>query len=415
MTDALTRETHPVSTPMHSLLGWAVGAAMIAALCLGGPALAAGADAGADSGADSEDRADPPPAMAAAAVAPGLRVSTVVGGLETPWDVAEAAPGVLLVTERDLARLSVVRDGERRTVRMDRERFWVGSETGLMSIAVQPGSNGRTLYTCAGWRSRGVTDIRVHRWRLDSEWRRATLERTVLKGLPVSTGRHGGCRIRIDTEDGLLWVGTGDAARSGVSRNLDSLGGKVLRVTRDGAPAASNPWADSTAPRRFVMTFGHRNVQGLAQRPSDGSMWSVEQGSHRDDEVNLLRAGGDYGWDPGAGYDESVPMTDQSLPGTQVAAKWSSGPSTIATSGADWVAGSDWGGLDGSLAVAALKGSRITFMSFSPAGKLLRTVAPAALRQYGRLRSVTRTSSGDLLVTTANGIDDSVLRVSPAG
>ena len=80
-----------------------------------------------------------------------------------------------------------------------------------------------------------------------------------------------------------------------------------------------------------MFTYGHRNVQGLAQR-RDGTLWSVEHGSYRDDEVNLLRPGGDYGWNPVPGYNESVPMTDQSLPGRQVGARWRSGDPTLATS-----------------------------------------------------------------------------------
>ena len=88
-----------------------------------------------------------------------------------------------------------------------------------------------------------------------------------------------------------------------------------------------------------MWTYGHRNVQGLAQR-ADGSLWSVEHGSYRDDEVNRLVKGGDYGWNPVPGYDEDVPMTDQSLPGVQQeAAWWRSGTPTIATSGAAWVRG----------------------------------------------------------------------------
>ena len=136
-----------------------------------------------------------------------------------------------------------------------------------------------------------------------------------------------------------LLIGTGDAAVGTNPRNLDSLGGKVLRVHRDtGAPMPDNPYAGATTARRFVLTYGHRNVQGLAQR-ADGSLWSVEHGSDRDDEVNRLVPGGDYGWNPVPGYNESVPMTDQSLPGVQQEAAWSSGVPTIATSGAAWVRG----------------------------------------------------------------------------
>ena len=161
------------------------------------------------------------------------------------------------------------------------------------------------------------------------------------------------------------------------------------------------------------MTYGHRNVQGLAQR-RDGSVWSVEHGSYRDDEVNLLRDGGDYGWNPVPGYNEAVPMTDQSLPGPQIDAKWSSGDPTIATSGAAWVRGKQWGRYNGTLAVAALAGNRLVFMKFDKAGALTWTRTPPALRSYGRLRSVTSAANGDLLITTGNGGgSDAVLRVRP--
>ena len=197
----------------------------------------------------------------------------------------------------------------------------------------------------------------------------------LLKGLPTTSGRHGGCRLLID-EDGSLIVGTGDAAVGTNPRDLDSLGGKTLRLNRvTGAPWPSNPYAGASTNRRYVHTYGHRNVQGLAER-ADGSLWSVEHGSYRDDEVNLLVNGGDYGWHPVPGYNESVPMTDQGLPGTQVDAKWSSGDPTVATSGGTFVYGSQWGAYDGALAVACLKASRVLFLTFDASGNLVRKRVP---------------------------------------
>ena len=173
-----------------------------------------------------------------------------------------------------------------------------------------------------------------------------------------------------------------------------------------------NPYADASSARRFVWTYGHRNVQGLAQR-ANGSMWSVEHGTTRDDEVNLLVRGGDYGWNPVPGYNEDVPMTDQSLPGVQQEAAWSSGDSTLATSGAAWVQGKQWGRLNGTLAVAALEESLMVFLRFDRDGDLVSATFPPALQRFGRLRSVTSARNGDLLVTTDNGGDDRILRISP--
>ena len=344
--------------------------------------------------------------------APRLRVRAVARGLQHPWDVQQGPGGRLLVTERDRARVSVVRHGKRRTLANLSRLVWVSGETGLMSLAVDAGS--RTLWACHG-SSRGGNHVQVSRWRVDRKWRRLSHRRTILTGLPSSSGRHGGCRLLLDRDSDALLVGTGDAAIGTNPRNLDSLGGKVLRVhRRSGRPVADNPYADATTARRFVWTYGHRNVQGLAQR-ADGSLWSVEHGSYRDDEVNLLVPGGDYGWNPVPGYNENVPMTDQSLPGVQQEAKWSSGEPTVATSGAAWVRGRQWGSLEGTLAVAALKGSEMLFLSFDADGDLVSVTAPKALARFGRLRSVTAARNGDLLVTTDNGVRDRVLRISPQG
>ena len=348
-------------------------------------------------------------------VAPGLRVTRFVTGLDHPWDVQPIGGGRVLVTERDRAHLLVADSHGKRRVRFPSDNVWVSGETRLMSLAIDPGfaESGR-FYTCQGYnKPGGGHDVRAIAWRLNDAATRATMIRTLVKGLPTSSGRHGGCRLLI-TRNGALLVGTGDAAVGTNPRDLSSLGGKTLRLNRmTGAPWPTNPFVKGEGKRRYVHTFGHRNVQGLAQR-RDGTLWSIEHGSFRDDEVNKLVAGGDYGWHPVPGYNESVPMTDHSLPGKQYAAKWSSGQPTVATSGASFVRGDKWGGLDGALAVAALKASRVLFMKFSASGKLKGVRVPPALREYGRLRSVTDGPNGSLLITTDNGGgNDVVLKVRP--
>ena len=345
---------------------------------------------------------------------PRLVVSKRVRGLSKPWDVKSISGNRLLITERDSARLILVGRSGKRRVRFPSAKTWVSGETGLMSLEVDPGfaRNGR-FYTCQGWRNSRGTDVRVIAWRLSRSGARATRLRTLVRGLPSTTGRHGGCRLLL-AEDGSLYVGTGDAAVGTNPRDLDSLGGKTLRLHRfTGAPWPTNPFIGGSGNRRYVHTYGHRNVQGLAER-RDGSIWSAEHGPRVDDEVNLLVRGGDYGWNPVPGYNESVPMTDFALPGRQYAAKWRSGRATLATSGAMWISGRKWGALNGTLAVAALKTERVLFLSFNRAGMLQRVRTPAALRQFGRLRSISRAKNGDLFITTDT--DDrggAVLRVSP--
>jgi glucose/arabinose dehydrogenase len=358
--------------------------------------------------------ATPPSAASAPTRLPALQATRQVTGLSNPWDVQPIGGGRLLITERDTGQLLLRQDGSTRQAQFPSDRVWVSGETGLMSMEIDPrfGTNGR-FYTCQGWlKSGGGHDIRVIAWHLNADGTQARFGETLLAGLPTSTGRHGGCRLLI-MRNGALLVGTGDAAIGTNPRNLRSLGGKTLRMNRlTGRPWRDNPFINADSPRkRYIHTFGHRNVQGLAQR-RDGSLWNAEHGPGIEDEVNRLFNGADYGWHPVPGYNESVPMTDHSLAGRQTSARWTSGP-TPATSGAVFVRGNKWGAYEGSLAVACLQGSRVIFMKFDASGRLRWTRAPQALRQFGRLRSVTLAPNNDLLITSDNDTGDAIVRVSP--
>lgn len=354
---------------------------------------------------------------AAARRVPALQVTRLITGLDHPWDVRQLPTGELIYTQRDRASLSVWKDGTARTLDFPSSSVWVSGETGLMGLEVDPEfATNRHVYTCQGaTTSGGGHDVRVVAWRLDDALTSATRIRTVLGGFPTSSGRHGGCRLLI-LRDGSMLVGTGDAAIGTNPENKRSLGGKTLRLDPEtGKPWPSNPFIRSQYKRtRYITTYGHRNVQGLAQR-ADGSLWSIEQGSFRDDEVNKLRKGGDYGWNPVPGYNEQVPMTDFSLPGKQIGARWRSGNPTLATSGGSFVNGSEWGAYDGALTVAVQKSERVLFLSFDKRGKLQKVRTPDVLRQYGRIRTTWQLANGDLLVATDNGNgEDAILRVRPA-
>jgi glucose/arabinose dehydrogenase len=384
-----------------------VGVASAACL-LGGVPLAATGTTGADRTTD---------AARAGAGGPRLRVAVVMRNLDIPWDTAFLPSGAMLVTERDRERILLRRPrGRVRVLASSPPGMWHSSEGGLMSLAVDPRfrRNSR-FYTCHGGFRNGNRDVRVVAWRLNNRQTQAHRVETLVSGIPTTTGRHSGCRLEIDPR-GRLWVGTGDAVIGTNPQNLRSLGGKVLRVNRfSGGPVRGNPYRRAASPRkRKIFTHGHRNVQGLAWRPGDG-MWSVEHGTSRDDEVNRLVPGGDYGWDPAPGYQEQAPMTDHRLRGRQRNAKWRSGFPTIATSGATWLTHRRWGAWRGRLAVAALADQSMRIMRFSGRNRLLGVRNPGALDgRFGRLRSVTLGPNGALYVTTSNGGgSDRVLRVVP--
>lgn len=347
----------------------------------------------------------------AGAGAPSLNVATLVSGLSNPWDIAFTPDGTMLFTERP-GRLSArLPDGTVRTLSADFGDLFVSGETGLLGLAVDPDfAANRRIYTCQGAVG---PQVKVVAWQLDAGVTAATrVTDPLVGGLPSTSGRHGGCRLRFDATGALL-IGTGDAAVGAHPQNLASLGGKVLRVdAASGAPAAGNPFlADPNPATRLIYSYGHRNVQGLALR-ADGQIFEVEHGPDRDDEVNLLQAGANYGWNPVPGYNESVPMTASGATG----ARWASGSPTVAPSGATFLNGSAWRGYSGALAVATLKGTALRVQFYDGAGNLVGEVLPAALNgTLGRLRAATQGPDGALYLSTDNGGGaDRIVRVSPS-
>jgi aldose sugar dehydrogenase len=358
---------------------------------------------------------------------PELRVTTVAGGLDHVWDMGFLPDGRMLVTQRDgqIAVLSGTTEGVAVTpVEADVEDVLVQGEGGLMGMVVHPDfAQTRRFTTCQTHTEGGrAIDVRLVTWTLSADGTRA--DRVVdplVGGLPVNpSGRHSGCRPTL-AADGALLVGTGDTARGALPQDLGSLGGKVLRVDlATGGPAPGNPFADDDDPaRRLVFTFGHRNVQGVAVRPGDGAVYSAEHGPRTDDEVNQLRRGANYGWDPArggtvGGYDESVPMTDLDRYPDAVTAAWSSGSPVEAICGTAFVSGPQWGDLDGTLAVAALRGTKLMLMTLGDDGAVTGVGVPPPLDDtVGRLRAVRQGPDGALFVSTSNGDDDRVLRIDP--
>lgn len=359
---------------------------------------------------------------------PDLEVDVVASGLADVWDMGFLPDGRMLISERSgrLSLLSGTGPGAAVTpVRAELGDVYARGEGGLMGLALHPDfAQSRKFVTCSTHAEAGTpTDIRLVTWTLSADGTSATrVKDPLLGGLPINpSGRHSGCRPTF-AADGALLVGTGDTARGTLPQDLTSLGGKVLRLdAATGGPAPGNPYADAANPaQRLVHDYGHRNVQGVAVQPGTGKAYSAEHGPSTDDEVNLLRPGANYGWDPGqggtvGGYDESVPMTDLTRFPDATKAAWSSGSPVEAVSGAAFLSGPQWGALDGVLAVGALRGQKLMLMTLGADGAVASVSVPQPLDgTFGRLRAVRLAPDGTLFVSTSNGTDDKILRVSPA-
>lgn len=347
---------------------------------------------------------------------PTLTKTVIVDGLTRPWDIAFLGDGTMFFTQRN-NRFSVREtDGTIRQITRITDAVQ-GSEGGLMSVEVDPNfSTNRYIYMCLSSNIDGPTDNRVVRWTVNNDYTAIDNRTNVVTGINYTTGRHSGCRVAFGP-DGYLWIGTGDSGTSTVPQDPLALGAKVLRVDRNGNPAPGNA---GTGFDLRIYTYGHRNVQGLMFRPSDGQAFSVEQGTNKDDEVNRLVTGANYGYRPvndaqPGDYYEQVPMTDLARYPSAVTASWSSGAATIATSGGTFLSGSQWKSWNGRAVIGVQKGRHLMILELNQAGTQTVSVEQAFASEGYRLRSVEQGPDGNLYVTTDNsGGVDQIWRVVPS-
>lgn len=385
--------------------------------------------------ASTERTADPdrpsPSTQTPSAENAGLSVEVVADGLSNPWDIGFLDEGAV-ITERD-GRLSYLPSLDTGTEPIELSAglgdVYAQGEGGLLGLAVLPppeeGGDGwdqPKVAVCLNHGEDGqAVDVRLVELTLDVDNRRATRDRDLVTGLPTAdSGRHSGCRPTIGG-DGMLYVGTGDSADPSAPQDRTNLGGKVLRLDpATGEAAEGNPFADAgDGAERLVYSYGHRNVQGVAVRPGTDEIWTAEHGPSFDDEVNLIEAGGNYGWDPAQGgsvssYDESVPMTDTERYPDAVEAAWSSGETTEAICGAAFLEGEAWGEREGMLAITALKGAKLLLLRLDGDEVTEVEIPEDLVDEYGRLRASRIGPDGALYVTTSNGEDDKILRITPS-
>ncbi|GIL07309.1 MAG: hypothetical protein BroJett031_38290 [Betaproteobacteria bacterium] len=229
-----------------------------------------------------------------------LRVATVVAGLERPWGLAFLPDGRMLVTERP-GRLRVVeRDG-----RLDPNpvaglpRVDPTGQGGLLDVALHPqfAANG-WIYWSYVQRNDDGHGTEVARGKLAGTpgAYRLTQVEVLFRMQPKSGGGlHFGSRI-VFGRDGFVYVTLGDRGTMGRAQRLDDHAGKIVRLTDDGRPAPGNPFANDSQARPEIWSFGHRNVQGAALHPASGQLWAIEHGPQGGDELNVVRAGVNYGW-----------------------------------------------------------------------------------------------------------------------
>jgi glucose/arabinose dehydrogenase len=194
----------------------------------------------------------------------------------------------MFVADKDVGEIRIVRDGEILDEPFATLPVQVTvNETGLLGVAVDPAFPDEpwvyAYYT--------GTDVMNHLVRIRAVGDRGTEIQPLLDLLPATAGWHNGGDLAFGP-DGKLYVSVGDGHDGSRSQDPNGIGGRILRLNPDGSVPDDNP----LGPGNPTFALGIRNSFGLCFDPETGELWETENGPTEWDEINLIRAGGNYGW-----------------------------------------------------------------------------------------------------------------------
>ncbi len=217
------------------------------------------------------------------------------GAFEFPWSIAFLPDRSLLLTER-VGRLQHVQpDGTAREVG-GLPPIFKGGGAGLLDVAIDPQfAHNRLIYFSYvhGDRTRSV--LRVMRAQLSRDNRRLGARTVIFESSAAVRDEQYGGRIVV-TQDGHLYLTTGDRWEHDRAQRLDDHLGKVIRIRSDGSVPSDNPFFGRDDAKPEIWSYGHRNSQGLALDESSGQLYAVEHGPMGGDELNIVQRGRNYGW-----------------------------------------------------------------------------------------------------------------------
>ncbi len=224
-----------------------------------------------------------------------FRVATVVQGLERPWSLAFLPDGRMLITEKAGA-LRVVKDGKLEPKPIaGLPPVTVHGQGGLQDVALHPQfAQNQLVYLAYAARGDDGVGTELARGRLAGD-RLENVQVLFRQSPKGSSGNHFGGRIVFDRQ-GYLYLTLGDRGQMPRAQRPDDHAGSVIRLHDDGRVPADNPFAGRNGWKPEKFTLGNRNMQGAALHPKTGELWAHEHGPQGGDEVNVIRAGRNYGW-----------------------------------------------------------------------------------------------------------------------
>ena len=346
-----------------------------------------------------------------------FQVRELLSGLEHPWSMAWLPNGEMLITEREgrLRRVSKDFRLDPRPIEGLPKNIEVDGQGGLFDVAVHPGfiRNGWVYLSFSegqlGGRlsSSGTALVRA---KLDGH--RLIEMETLFSMQPKSRGgRHFGGRIVFD-RDGFLYLTLGDRGDEDRAQKDNDHAGSVIRLHDDGRIPSSNPFVGNGSVPPEVFGRGNRNIQGAAVHPATGEIWTHEHGPQGGDEINIIRAGRNYGW-PTITYGVNYVTGTKIGEGIQKAGMvqpihiW---VPSIAPSGMAFYTGNRYPGWSNSLFVGGLRSQALIRLEHQDN----RIVAEERLMvgQHGRIRDV-RVGPDGLIYLLTDDNNGKLLRLDP--
>ncbi|SFQ25652.1 PQQ-dependent sugar dehydrogenase [Parafilimonas terrae] len=171
---------------------------------------------------------------------------------------------------------------------------------GLLDVAFDPDfKNNKMMYWSYSEKNGSKNLTAVAKGKLNEAAGRVDNPTVIFRATPaLNSNLHFGSRLIFD-KDGNLFVSAGERSileGRAQAQLLESHLGKVFKITKDGKPAPGNPFINKAGAAPEIYSYGHRNPQGLDINPATGELWEVEFGPRGGDEINIIRAGKDYGW-----------------------------------------------------------------------------------------------------------------------
>jgi glucose/arabinose dehydrogenase len=224
----------------------------------------------------------------------------LTSALTSPWGIAALPDGRFLVTEKAGTMRIVTADGAVSNPLTGIPAVNSAGQGGLLGLCADPSfSINRMVYWTYSERRTEGNLLAVAKGRLSADHTAMENVSVIYRATPAYSGTNQyGSRIIFDRSGNLL-ISSGDRSDPGIrvqAQALNSSIGKILRITTEGLAAAGNPFTGQADARPELYSIGHRNQHGLAIHPVTGDLWEGELGPRGGDEMNMIRAGANYGW-----------------------------------------------------------------------------------------------------------------------